>query len=123
MIGSYEVGAAEIAATNATTPDGVLSAVTALEELAASGPNNPTRTAALVALERLADNGVTTVASDWIADAHFGGWDATVHNATTGDADYTTGTVPWWVNRTDGERQEVPPPGVSWNGTVLKSEL
>ena len=71
----------------------------------------------------LADNGVTTVASAWIADAHFGGWDATVHNATTGDADYTAGTVPWWVNRTDGERQTAPPPGVSWNGTVLKSEL
>ena len=123
MIGSYAVGAAEISATNVTTPDGVVSAVTALEELAASGPNNPTRTAALVALERLADNGVTTVASAWISDAHFGGWDATVVNATTGDADYTADTVPWWVNRTDGERQTEPPPGVSWNGTVLKSEL
>ena len=115
MIGSYAVGAAGISATNAHA-DGVVSTVAALEGLRRR-PEQPDATAALVALERLADKrDGGRVRLDRRRAA--GGWDATAstrRRATPTTAGLCRGGS---TGRTASGRA---PPGVSWNGTVLKS--
>ena len=53
----------------------------------------------------MADAGVETVASAWIAEAHFGGWNHSATDAASGNYTWT----PWWLNKTTGEAVGAPP--------------